>query len=297
MGIGQGTRIGRWVVGRLLGSGGMASVWSLSDPSTGEACALKLLELPSEAARLRFVREADLQAALVHPHIVRVLGQLQVGAAPGLLLELIDGAPLSSVLASRRLGRREALGVFHGILLAIAWAHRQGTVHRDLKPANTLLQLVPGGVVARVTDFGLAKSVAQADTGLTASGAALGTPEYMAPEQLADAAAVDLRADVFSLGAMLFELLAGRPPWRGADYGAQLAARKRPLEIPDAAEEHADLLRRCLATDPADRPADAGELLDALWPGSDLRGTAPPVPGLDLVVACFTPAPTLAESP
>ncbi len=279
----------------MLGSGGTGSVWLLTDPSNGEVCALKLLELPSEAARLRFVREADLQAALVHPHIVRVLGQLQVGATPGLLLELVEGAPLSSVLGSRRLTRREALGVFHGILLAIAWAHREGTVHRDLKPANTLLQLVAGGVVARVTDFGLAKSVAQADSRLTAMGAALGTPEYMAPEQLADAAAVDLRADVFSLGAILFELLTGGPPWQGADYGAQLAARERPLQVPDDAGDHADLLRRCLATDPADRPADAGELLGALWPGVDVRGTAPPVPGLDLVVACFTPAPTLTD--
>ena len=289
-----GQTIDRWQVARLLGTGGVASVWSLVDPVTGETCALKLLELPSPKARSRFVREGAIQAALIHPHIVSVLGQIVVDGAPGLLLELVDGAPLSAVLAYRRLTRREAMGVFHGILLAVNWAHERGIVHRDIKPANVLLGLVAGGVVARVCDFGLAKTFFE-DSPLTAGNAALGTPEYMAPEQFEDAASADLRADVFSLGAMLWELLLGSPPWSGPDLGTQLVARQSPLRAASDLGDLETLVRSCLAFAPNDRPANAGILLQALWPG-DPKPHAPPVPGLELLVSNLAPSPTLDEA-
>jgi predicted Ser/Thr protein kinase len=231
-----------------LGQGGVGVVYRARDRELGREVAVKVLRPLADAddtARERFLREARLAAGISHPNVVAVYD----AGVPYMVMELVDGRPLSEVEGDRlELLRRAALGV--------AAAHARGIVHRDLKPANIL---VSRSGEPKVADFGLAWTQ-EAGARLTRDGAAVGTPIYMAPEQAEGRGEVSPRSDVYALGAILYELLAGRPPHRGAT--AMEIYRRIVHEDPEPPPGTPELRAVCLKAldkDPAGRYADAGE--------------------------------------
>ncbi|MCA9573545.1 MAG: serine/threonine protein kinase, partial [Myxococcales bacterium] len=189
------------------------------------------------------IREGRVQARVRHPHLVAVTDVLDLDGSPGLLMELAHGPALDEWLARYRPTLDEAVRVFRGIVLGVGYAHAQGLVHRDLKPANVLLHLDAGQVVPKVTDFGLAKLTESGDENRTRSGVTMGTPAYMPPEQIRNAAAVDRRADIYSLGCILYEMVTGEQAYRNDDMlalfndiasGAHVPASERVEGLPEA---------------------------------------------------------------
>ncbi len=267
----------RFVVEGEIGRGGMATVYRIRHLELGTAHALKVLWVTGDQVRERLVQEGRIQASLRHPNVVSVTDVLNVDGAPGLVMELVDGVSLEQVLATRRLTGPQADAVAVGLLSGVAEAHRHGLVHRDLKPGNVLLARDSAGLVVKVTDFGLARVLSDdvATHRRTAAGATFGTPGYMAPEQFGDTRGADARADVFSLGAVLYEIASGRRAFAGDDlFGladAARAGRFTPLSelAPDLPAARQELVTRCLLPDPAGRPADAGEILKG-WTGAEL---------------------------
>ncbi len=213
-----GERVDRYVVEGALGEGGMAVVYRLRHETLGSFHALKVLKVDRADIRARLVTEGQLQAALRHPNIVAVNDVLNVKGRTGLLMELVEGPSLYEWLYDHQPTPGEALEIFRGILAGVARAHRAGLVHRDLKAANVLLDETDGRLVPKVTDFGLAKVLDDAgDHTQTRTGMALGTPRYMAPEQIRNSKEVDARADVFALGCLLYRLSCGRDPFESDD--------------------------------------------------------------------------------
>ena len=225
-------------VGELLGRGGMCSVYRAVDTESGEAVAVKLLDHdhrhhPLRAAR--FAREIGSLMRLSHPHIVRAIRTGEAGGLPFLVMEFCAGGTLAAHLAGRPLSPRAATDVIVPLAWAVEYAHGEGVIHRDLKPSNILLASAECGVrsaelkagfhaalptphsalLPKVADFGLAKVAAEIGGSLTATREALGTPCYMAPELATGARDADARTDVYGLGAILYELLTGRPPFIG----------------------------------------------------------------------------------
>jgi hypothetical protein len=257
-----GLDVDRYRVLRLLGVGGTARVWEVRHHTLGSRHALKVLTWADPRLQRRLLREARTQARLVHPNVVPVHDVLQVHGAPGLLMPLIEGPPLDELLAAHRPSTPEALGVFRGVCAGVAHAHAAGLAHRDLKPSNVLLALQDDRVVPRVVDFGLVKGTGQQT--MTRPGMVLGTLGYAAPEQLVDTASAGERADVWALGIMLYELLAGERPFRGGDLVQVMAAQQEgpPMgPIPDALRP---LVAGMLQVEASGRPADAGAVLAAL---------------------------------
>lgn len=216
--LSHGERIDRYVVEGTLGEGGMAVVYRLRHETLGSFHALKVLKVDRADIRARLVTEGQLQAALRHPNIVAVNDVINVKGRTGLLMELVEGPSLYEWLYENQPTPEQALDIFRGILAGVARAHRAGLVHRDLKSANVLLDDTDGKVVPKVTDFGLAKVLDDApDHTQTRTGMALGTPRYMAPEQIRNSKEVDARADVFALGCLLYRLSCGRDPFENDD--------------------------------------------------------------------------------
>src|SRR5437764_2168074 len=227
---------------------------------------------PKMAARVsaeRFEREIRLAAALQHPHIVPLLTAGSQGDLLYYVMPHITGESLRARIAhERELPVGDTVRILRDVCDALAYAHGHGIVHRDVKPDNVLLS----GKHALVTDFGVAKAVASSSGGgtLTSLGMALGTPAYMAPEQAAGDPTVDHRADLYAVGSLGYELLAGRPPFSGLSPQGMLAAQV--TTTPDPVTRHRDtvppalaaLIMRCLAKHPADRPQSAEELLGQL---------------------------------
>jgi serine/threonine-protein kinase len=245
-----------------IGEGGMGTVYRAHDRARGEPVALKIVRVPDEQADARFEREAAALADLSHPGIVRYVAHGFTGSGERwLAMELLSGVTLADRLGRGALGVRDTLALGRGMASALGAAHAGGLVHRDVKPGNVFLE---GGSVSRVKvlDFGLARG--PGGPAVTRAGSLLGTPSYMAPEQVRGARAVDARADVFALGALLFECLAGRAAFAGADTEAVLT--KVLLEQPPPARELAPaipaaleaLLATMLRKDPEGRPRDAG---------------------------------------
>ncbi|MEN0064808.1 MAG: serine/threonine-protein kinase [Myxococcota bacterium] len=222
----QGSTIGDWSLRTPVGRGGVAEVWRAEHPD-GRIAAVKILLRPTEEAKRRFRREARVLDALDHENLLRVVEWVDQDGVVGLITEFMEGPPLRDWARTRPYD--EIIAVFERILDGVAAAHEAGLIHRDLKPSNILLngETPP---VPRVADFGLAKR--NEDPQLTATGVVLGTPAYMAPEQVSDARSVDARADVFSLAATLYELLCGRAPFIG-DSALDVLNKARTGHYPD----------------------------------------------------------------
>ena len=265
----------RYRVLGVLGAGGMGTVLRAEHVSIRRPVAIKLLHGDFAELDKRFEREAFAAAQVDDPHCVTVydLGRLSDGSLY-MAMELVDGRSLAEVIASEgRFAPARALHVTRQILSCLVRAHGKGVVHRDLKPENVLLVDRPGQPdFVKVLDFGIAKLMGDAERRaggeqLTEAGALFGTPLYMAPEQ-AFGPAVDHRSDLYSVSAMLFEMLTGRPPFLADEVVAilsmHLTAPVPPLELGTGAAGLEELVRRGLAKEPADRFADAEAYLTAI---------------------------------
>jgi eukaryotic-like serine/threonine-protein kinase len=265
-----GERIaGRYELEEVVGTGGMSSVYRAYDSVLDRHVALKILHeryWSDEGSLERFRREARAAAQLSHPNIVTVIDRGEEDGRPFIVFEYVDGETLKRVVEERgQLSVREALVIALAVARALAFAHARGVVHRDVKPQNVLLD---GEGRARVTDFGIARSL-NLDVGVTQTGTVLGTSEYMAPEQ-AKGERASARSDVYSLGAVLYELLAGEVVFPGESFMA-VALRhigEPPRSIlerrPDVPLRLAAALDRCLAKDPRDRFRSMDELVEEL---------------------------------
>ncbi|MCU0686984.1 MAG: serine/threonine protein kinase, partial [Polyangiaceae bacterium] len=284
-----GERLGRFQITGLLGRGGMGVVYAALDLTLRRKVALKLLQpeaVGSDEQRRRFVREARAAAAVSHPNIAQIY---EVGEAEGevfLALELVEGSPLREHLrqAAGALPEPEALSIAREIARGLATAHEAGVVHRDVKPENVML--TPDGRV-KILDFGLAKlhGAPNAHDGPTASaitthaGLIVGSPGYMAPEQ-ARGLPTNPRSDIFSLGIVLFEMLAGARPFQGPTSIDILSAilRDEPPALRGVSASLNAVVARCLEKDPAARYANAGALLADLETLPSARRWRPRLP-------------------
>jgi serine/threonine-protein kinase len=278
----------KYRIDSVIGTGGMGVVLAATHVELGQRVAIKLLRDASDDSIARFKREARLLVKLKSEHVARVfdVGSLD-DDTPYIVMELLEGQDLSALLAERgRLGVEEAVDYVLEATEAVAEAHVLGMVHRDLKPANVFLARGPGGATTvKVLDFGVSKMLdARMESeqttagGLTNEGVALGSPGYMAPEQMTSSRDVDARADIYSLGAMMYRLVSGRNPYRGETVLSVLAAMAidplPPLQtlVPEAPDGLAAVVARCLAHDPAARYPTVARLADALAPFASARG-------------------------
>jgi serine/threonine protein kinase/tetratricopeptide (TPR) repeat protein len=260
----------RYRVISQIGAGGMARVYRATDTRLDVDVALKVLSLPLEAVAERLRREGKVQARLKHPNVLNVTDIVVVNGLPGLVMELIEGPSLAEVLAEP-IEMAQADHLARGILAGVEAAHRAGVVHRDLKPGNVLLSLSADAVTAKVADFGLVKLV-EGDQGLhrTRTGTAMGTPQYMAPEQIRDAGSVDNRADLFAFGCILYELYCGATAFEGADtyavFNAVIEGRfTPPRELCEGLPERVEqAILACLSADPDERPQSCAALREML---------------------------------
>ena len=267
--LAAGQSVDRYTVEGVIGTGGTAVVYKVRHNQLKTPHALKVLSLTSQAIRRRMLREGQVQATMRHLNVVAVTDVLDIDGAPGLLMEYVEGPSLEQALSRYRLSFEQSVTLFRGIVAGVRHAHQYGLVHRDLKPANVLLARTTDGYVPKVTDFGLAK-VLQGESpsvGQTRSGVAMGTPAYMAPEQIRDAGGVDQRADVFSLGCLLYELAAGARAFPGnealAIYNAIMggdfvAPKARAPDIPQGIDL---AIRGALIIDVDQRIPDCDTLL------------------------------------
>ncbi|MGE5176043.1 MAG: protein kinase domain-containing protein [Hyphomicrobiales bacterium] len=277
MALPSGSRIGNYEVLASHGSGGMGEVYRARDTRLDRTVAIKALPpaFAADPSRLaRFEREAKLLASLSHANIAHIYGLEEVGGAPYLVLEFVEGETLAQRIAQGPLTARETLQVGGQIASAIEAAHARGIVHRDLKPNNIMLSAT--GAV-KVLDFGLAKGGATEESSSqdlmasptmalseTGQGVIIGTAPYMSPEQ-ARGRKVDRRTDVWALGCVLFECLAGRQAFEGetvSDVIARIIEREPEWSaIPPATPSRLrDLIQRCLTKDAEERPRDVGDL-------------------------------------
>lgn len=262
-------RIGKYEIESLIGQGGFGVVFKAFDPELNRFVAIKVLSSPlahSAAARKRFRREACAAAAVVHDHVMPIHHVEHAGKVPYLVMPLIAGRSLQQRLdAEGMLATEEVLRIAMQTALGLAAAHRQGLIHRDIKPANILLE--NGIERVRISDFGLARTIDDATA--TQSGFIAGTPSYMAPEQ-ARGESLDARADLFSLGSVMYAMCAGHPPFRAETTLAVLRricddqARDVRECNPHVPAWLAGIIARLLSKSPDDRFASAAEVAELL---------------------------------
>jgi serine/threonine protein kinase len=271
--LSPGRRIERYEVVRPLGQGGMAVVVEVRHVDLGTRHALKVLQIHAPWLHQRLLTEGRIQAQLRGKHVCRVTDVVRVGEAPGLVMELVDGPPLEVMLTTYQPNLDQIDHLARGILAGIRVAHDAGLVHRDLKPANVLLEITDTEVVPKVADYGLAKALGELGNSgrdTTRSGVTLGTPSYMAPEQFRNAKHADQRADQFSLGCLLYELVSGLRPFPGETpvevYEAAQAGRFRPLRevAPNVPRRMAEAVTRSLQPHPDDRFPDCAAFAE-VW--------------------------------
>ena len=274
-------RISHYTIARELGHGGMGVVYAARDERLERNVALKTMASPvgDDTARQRFWREARSAASVNHPNICQIY---EIGEDRGELfiaMELLDGESLADRLGRGAVSVSDTVSIAFGILAALSELHARGIVHRDLKPSNVFLTRY--GV--KVLDFGLAHTELDASTlmltGLTTAGVMMGTPRYMAPEQVRGER-VDARCDLFAMGALLFEMLAGRPAFDGRTAVEVLHAtlhEQPPALTGSPAVAAVDrVIHRALAKDPGDRPPSAQWMAEQLRAIPDIEGGAAP---------------------
>jgi len=300
----------RYALERELGRGGMATVYLARDVKHKRLVALKVLQ-PELAAALggeRFQREIEFAARLQHPHILTVLDSGETAGQLWFTMPYVEGESLRSRLQrERQLPVDETLRIATETARALDYAHRQGVMHRDIKPENILLTKDGDTLVA---DFGIARALAGSEDHLTQTGLSLGTPAYMSPEQASGDKAVDARTDIYSLGCVLYEMLAGDPPYTGPN--AQVIIMKRFTEpvpsvkkVRPAVPEGVDqAIQRALASLPADRFATAAEFGRALQAQASALATAatppagtPPAGTAPAIATTIPTAPGAATAP
>ncbi len=285
----------RYTFEREIGRGGMATVYRAQDLKHQRPVAVKVLH-PYLAANLgaeRFLREIQIAASLQHPHIVPLYDSGQASDLLYYVMPYVEGESLRRRLErDKQLPLEEALQLARAVAAALDYAHRHGIVHRDIKPENVMLHEGE----AMVTDFGIAKalSAAAADT-LTQTGATVGTPAYMSPEQAAGAVELDGRSDVYSLGCVVYEMLAGRTPFVGPTAQAIIAQcftnpppplRTVREDVPEWTER---VVTKALAKEPGDRFATAAQLSQALKPPAGVATASGGASGATAALASGTP--------
>jgi TolB-like protein len=288
---------GRYAMLGLVGRGGMGAVYRVRDTLVGDVVALKVLEVGPEPAQEwleRFRREVRLARRVSHAHVARTFDLGEHAGQLYLTMEYVEGENLQALLERERaLAPARAARIVLALCEGLAAAHAAGVVHRDLKPANVLVDA--GGRVV-LTDFGIARAVAGEAASRTQG--LVGTPLYMAPEQL-ESGEVDARADLYAVGLVLYQLLTGEPPFTGESAMAIAVARLRQpppdprlrASVPDAL---AEVVLACLAREPADRPAGALDVAAALrgWlasVGEPVEVPGPPAPGAASTGRAFPP--------
>jgi eukaryotic-like serine/threonine-protein kinase len=258
---------GRYAVKRTLGAGGMAVVYLARDEELDRPVAIKVLDLRfagDDEFRERFVREARMAAGLAHPNIVSIYDTGEEDGQPFIVMECVEGTTLAGEVSRRkRLPPNEVVDLALQACGGLAHAHDAGLVHRDVKPQNLLLR--EDGVL-KIADFGIARSTSASQ--LTQVGTVLGTAEYLSPEQAAGER-VTCAADLYSLGAVLYELLTGQPPRRFESLAAVGSAQAEPIApvrelAPEVPERLEDVVMRCLAKMPSYRPESAAALAHQL---------------------------------
>jgi len=314
--VARPTSIGAYEVLETLGEGGMGAVYRGRHRSDGIAkrqggdVAIKMMhpQYASDATYLdRFEREATLGLKLDHPGIVKVLDLVVDGGVLALVMELVDGRPLSRMIGIETgpIPWSRALPLFKQLSEAVAHAHEHGVVHRDLKPENIVISAAG---TLKVLDFGIAKELGAVES-RTRTSTGMGTVDYMAPEQYTDAKHVDHRADLYALGMTLYEMLAGRLPWEPGTTEYTVLNKKARDEIPPPTTFYPDIpphvvaaLRRAMSVTPEGRFASVADFLSALQgepvasasPQPAAQAPAPPPPPAPTPVA---PVPSAARPP
>ncbi len=272
----EGNKFGPYVVLGELAVGGMATVYVGRHERLGHIVALKVIHRHyhrDSEFRDRFVDEARIMANIRHPHILSVQDILELPGTSGMVMELMAGCSLKEYYdaVGLPLPYPVVIGLFTTVAEALSHAHDHGVVHRDLKPSNIFLHCVQDLVIPKLTDFGVAKLQNYAvEHQLTTAGAALGTPQYMAPEQFEDSSSVDARSDIFAMGIMLFEAATGKRPFEGRSYAeimANVLSREpcRPVDVrSDIPMSLADVIEKCLRRDRTLRYESTGDLVAAL---------------------------------
>ncbi|HTR20095.1 MAG TPA: serine/threonine-protein kinase [Gemmatimonadales bacterium] len=266
----QAAVAGRYTVEREIARGGMATVHLARRVDSGMQVAIKLLR--PEFARVvgaeRFHREAAVLGTLDHPNILPLIESGQAGALPFYVMPYAEGASLRDRLVREpRLPLADVLSITAGVAAALDYAHAHNIIHRDIKPDNILFR----DDRPAVSDFGIARAIIRAGgESLSSSGLIPGTPHYMSPEQAGQVEELDGRSDIYSLGCMIYEMLAGEPPFHGATVQAILARHiagsppslrvVRP-DVPTALER---AVMQALAKQPAERPSNGAELIQAM---------------------------------
>ncbi len=285
-----------YTVERELFGGGMSRVFVARDNALDRDVVVKVLprELSASVSIERFNREIMLAAALQHAHIVPVLSAGETDGLPFFIMPYVDGESLRQRLSRGPLSIRESVSIMKDVARALSYAHNKGVIHRDIKPDNIMFSAGS----ATVTDFGVAKAISAARgpvrtsgprapaSTITSVGTSLGTPAYMAPEQVAADPNTDHRADLYSLGIVAYEMLVGAPPFQGRTPQALLAAQLTEPPAPlatrryDVPQALAAIIMKCLEKDAAHRPRSADEVVRALDDPSVMGGPAASTPAV-----------------
>ncbi len=273
---------GKYQIEKLLGSGGMGTVFAARHTATQRLFALKLLSASlseDDEARVRFVREAKLAGAIDHPAVVRIYDIGYHGASLYMVMDLLVGESLSDRLKRGPLPVADAIRIMQGIVDGVGAAHKKGIVHRDLKPENIFLCQTTelGFPEPRILDFGVSKALVGSEASvlaLTKTGEILGTPLYMSPEQVQGIKDIDQRADIYALGVILYQMLSGEVPFRAETFPGLIfeiiSGEAKPLSqaAPGFSAELNDVVMTAMALSPSDRFASVERLAQAIRPFS-----------------------------